>query len=250
MENKIHQMSNVKSYFDTHTHNHAYHNDPSIYNYVIDYIKKTYHNKKVTVLDIGCGDAPFIKNVIKNNINATCFATDISYSMIKMAKQNIPDDKASLLVSDGFHLPFKSDIEFDIVHLDSVLHHIIGKNRVDSKQLIKKLLEKIINILSKNGSLVIEEVYYNSYLFPSITSSMIFYGLKFLNYINLDISQLIKEFSIGLEVNFFYEEEIVNLMETYGNVKLIKRIPWDVPLMYKFLLLKKYGHISYIVNKL
>jgi SAM-dependent methyltransferase len=241
-------LSNIKSYFDTHIHNHAYHNDPAIYNSIIEHIQKIHKDNNITILDIGCGGGPFIKNLIRNSIQADYFGTDLSYNMIQMAKENVADSKVSLFVSDGFNLPIRSDFKFDIIHLDSVIHHIIGKNRTESKALIKKMLDKLINNLSINGSLIIEEVYYDSYLYPEITSSIIFYGLKFLNFINLDISKLIKEFSIGLEVNFLYERGVEKLLKNYGDARLIKRIPWDVPLLYKFLLLKKYGHISYIVN--
>src|SRR5919202_2674533 len=144
-------MSNVKLYFDNHTHSHAYHNDPSIYNYIIDHIKKIHKDKEINVLDIGCGDAPFIKNLIANNINAIYYGTDISYNMINMAKKNLLNSNTRLIVSDAFNLPFKLDIQFDIIHLDSVLHHIIGKNKKDSRYLIKKLLDKLITKLSKNG---------------------------------------------------------------------------------------------------
>ena len=111
------------------------------------------------------------------------------------------------------------------------------------------MLNLLIDRLSDNGILVIEEMHYVSYIIANITSSVIFYGLKLLNFLHLDVSRIINEIQPGLEVNFLYDREIEKLLEPYGIVRLIKKEPWKkIPKLYKFFLLKEAGHISYMVT--
>ena len=111
------------------------------------------------------------------------------------------------------------------------------------------MLKLLSDRLSENGVLVVEEMHYVSHLKPNITSSIIFYGLKLLNFLHLDISRIIKEFELGLEVNFLYDKEIEKLLEQYGTVRLIKKdLLKKVPKLYQFFLVKEVGHISYMVT--
>jgi hypothetical protein len=242
-------LSNVKSFFEKNAHKHAYHHDPVIYKSIISHIEKDHNKEQLKILDFGCGDGAFIKCLIDDGVNADFFGTDVSSTMINLARQNISNSKVELFVADGFNLPLNFQIKFDIIHLDSVLHHIIGRTRSASKRLAKELIEKLFNRLNKNGSLVIEELYYDSYIFPEITSFLIFYGLKLFNFIHLDINRIIKEYSMGLEVNFFCNRDLLDVLVKYGEPKLIKCIPAKVPLLYKIFLLKKLGNISYVISR-
>ncbi len=242
-------VSSVKSFFDKNAHKHAYHHDPIIYSSIINHIKKNQNKNMLKILDFGCGDGAFIKCLLNDGIDATFFGTDVSHIMINMAKQNISNSKVELFVADGFKLPLKPEVKFDLIHADSVLHHIIGNTRKKSKRLVKELLKELSNRLDENGCLVIEELYYDSYLFPNLTSSLIFYGLKLINFIRLDINKILKEFSRGLEVNFFCNEELSDLLKKYGEPHIIKCTPAKIPRLYKLFFLKKLGNVSYIINK-
>jgi hypothetical protein len=79
---------------------------------------------------------------------------------------------------------------------------------------------------------------------------MIFYGLKLLNLLHLDVSKIVGELLPGLEVNFLHQKQIEELLEQYGTIQLIKRTPWQVPKFYRLFLLKDLGHISYIITDL
>jgi hypothetical protein len=92
-------------------------------------------------------------------------------------------------------------------------------------------------------------MHYVSHIKPNITSSIIFYGLKLLNFLRLDIGRILNEIQPGLEVNFLYDKEVEKLLEQYGTVCLIKKDLWKkIPKLYKFFLLKELGHISYMVT--
>ena len=193
---------------------------------------------------MGCGDGSFIKSLILLDISAEYIGIDLSHTIIQMANQNITDKNVHLFVTDLFKLPIDANVKFDIIHADSVLHHIIGSGIRESKQLVKEIIRELFQRLTNDGSLIIEEMYYNSFLYPPITSSIIFYGLKFCNRFNINMSKIIKEFPPGLEVDFLYDKELLRFLEIYGKTRLIKKVESKIPRLYRFFLLKKLGHIS------
>jgi hypothetical protein len=73
--------------------------------------------------------------------------------------------------------------------------------------------------LSEKGPLIVGEVYYNSYLIPQLTLSlMLFYSLKLLNLLHLDLHHILEEIQLGLEVSFLYEKELQKLLEYYDGM--------------------------------
>jgi len=241
-------MSNVKRYFEKNSHLHVYHNDPQIYSSIIGFIKKTFCKKPIKILDVGCGEAPFIRSLMDVDHEVEFFGTDISINMIKRAKNHLHKKNINLFVSDGFNLPIIESFRFHVIHADSVLHHIIGPTKEASKELVKKILSETVRKLADDGFLIIEEVYYDSYLYKKFTSAFIFYLLKCLNFFHVDAGKLFNEFSLGLEVNFYNELELNEMLGKYGSVNLVKRIEWPVPRLYRVFLLKKYGHITYVIK--
>jgi SAM-dependent methyltransferase len=210
---------------------------------------QSYNKDCLKILDFGCGDGAFIKCLINDGIEAAYYGTDISQTMINLAKQNISNSMVEFFIADGFNLPIKPEQKFDLIHLDSVLHHIIGNTKSKSNRLVNELLEMLFNRLDKNGSLIVEELYYDSYIFRELTSFLIFYGLKFFNFTHIDISKFLKEYSMGLEVNFFSNRDLINILKAYGEPHLIKCKPAKVPTLYKLFFLKKLGNISYVIGK-
>ena len=87
-----------------------------------------------------------------------------------------------------------------------------------------------------------------SHIKPNITSSIIFYRLKLLNLLHLDIRKIINEFESGMKVNFLYDKEIEKLLEQYGNVRLIKKdLRKKLPRSYQFFL-KELNNIFYMLT--
>jgi SAM-dependent methyltransferase len=242
-------MSKVKSYFDSHKHHHPYHKDPRIYNSIISHIKK---NKplhgRIKILDAGCGDGSFIESAMTSGIDASFFGTDVSVGMISTAKEKLRNSSVEFFVADGFQLPLKTGTMFELIHIDSVLHHLIGKTRSKSRRLADEMLELLAKRISGNGALIVEEMYYDSYIVRNITASIIFYGLKLLNYLHLNVNKILPEFQPSLEVNFLSDKEIENLLQDYGTVYLIKKAPSEVRKLYRLFLLKDLGRISFLVK--
>ncbi len=242
-------MSSVRSYFDLNAHNHVYHNDPHVYQTIISQILQVSNKKKFNILDVGCGDGSFLRGLKDRGIEGEFYGIDLSYSMLKTASNNIKDIDAKLFVADGFQLPIVENAKFDLIHIDSVLHHLIGKTRSGSINLTANMIHILVNRLNRNGIIVIEEKYYDSYLFKTFTAACIFYMLKFLTISRLDISKIVKEFSKGLEVSFLHELELIQILRKYGIPQLINRNKVKVPFSYKLLLLRDYGHISFMLTK-
>jgi ubiquinone/menaquinone biosynthesis C-methylase UbiE len=67
--------------------------------------------------------------LVKAGINMDYFAIDISFKMITIAKENLVSSNVKLFLAYGLNIPARQDIKFDIIHIDSVLHHMIERTR-------------------------------------------------------------------------------------------------------------------------
>jgi SAM-dependent methyltransferase len=238
---------NTKLYFEAHAHDYT--RDPEFYSRIAKEIKKVMPvDRTLSLLDVGCGNGDFIKKLREEGVKADYFATDISSEMITIARSNTSSQKINFFVADGFSMPVKSDVKFDIIHIDCVLHHLIEHGRRESMNLVKKMIEILATLLSSNGVLIVEEVYYDSYLIQTITSFAVFYGLKIINFLNLDLSRFNKQMRPGLEVNFLHERQLFRLLEKYGSTYILNILPWQIPKMYRFALLRKWGFITFVVR--
>ncbi len=200
------------------------------------------------IFDFGCGDGFFIKKMIDDGIEAEFFGSDLSTSMINLSKEKFRNEDVNLFVADGFMLPFSAKTKFDIIHVDAVLHHIIGKTRRESIVKVEKILEKLGKALSENGRIIVEEFNFTSYFIPSISSFIVFYFLKLFNFLKLDLSKIYDEFQPGLEVNFFNDKQLKKLLEKYGEVEQIRKIRKKSLIWKRLFLLKEQGTISYSVR--
>lgn len=99
------------------------------------------------ILDLGCGDGPFLPtlNIFKKKI----IGLDFSINMLMQAKyltnfSKFPLKKVILLNSDALYLPFKSN-SIDLIFCLEVFEHITD---------CKKLTEEIHRILKDKGQLI------------------------------------------------------------------------------------------------
>lgn len=239
----------MKSYFES-SHVHRYIKTPEFYSSIAEEIKKVVpENRTLSFLDIGCGDGSFMKALAEQGLEGEYVGVDLSKDMLLVASQNLHGLQATLVLADGLRLPFGVAKRFDVIHIDSVLHHLIGKTRGESLRLVERMLEVLIGKISSNGLLIVEEVYYDSYIYSKITSFLVFYGLKMVNSLELDLS-FTKEIRPGLEVNFLHEKQLEQMLGRHGPVSLLNRMVWDVPHTYQLFLLKERGHITYSMTKI
>lgn len=239
---------NIKSYFEHHALDYANRHE-HFYKESIDTVKRIIDFKaKVKVLDIGCGDGGFIKSLSQAKLDGEYFVTDLSFEMIQLAKKNLLDTETKMLVADVFNLPFREDIKFDIIHIDSVLHHLVNGTRTKSNKLVSKTIKLLVNRLTSNGIFMIDEWYFISFIGTSFASFLIFYGLKLINTLKIDLS-FIGEIRPGLEVNFLEPKKFLKVLSSYGCPQLLMKRNVNFPIIYKLFLLKEKGRITYVLRK-
>jgi predicted TPR repeat methyltransferase len=128
--------------------------------------------------------------MLATGISALFLGFDISINMLKTAKKSVENSKVELVATDAFKMPLRQEARFDLIHIDSVLHHLVGSTRNKSMQLATLFCSQLMDQLSADGRIVVEEIYYVSHLFPTISSRLIFYGLKLLNLLHIFIECL------------------------------------------------------------
>jgi 2-polyprenyl-3-methyl-5-hydroxy-6-metoxy-1,4-benzoquinol methylase len=246
---------NVKSYFEHHSHDYADRHTqfyPSIANYLKNVtVKNNDNNNNVNnslkLLDLGCGDGGFIKAMLGANVKFDYYGTDVSFGMIQLAKDNLLNCNIKLFVADAFNIPIKEKTKFDIIHVDSVLHHLVDKTRRKSVDKVKQVIELLVNKLSDNGILIIEEWAFLSYIIPTMASFTIFYGLKLINLLGLDLS-FTSEIRPGLEVNFLHPNYLYKILNRYGSVCLFDKTNMAFPFSYRLFMLQEKSHVTFILR--
>jgi SAM-dependent methyltransferase len=239
--------SNVKSYFESHAHN--YPKNKEFYISIVDQIKRVIPlDRRIKLFDVGCGDGNFIKSLSNAGVDYEYYATDLSFNMVNTANKNLHGRNVGLFVANAFNIPVKEDFKFDIIHIDSVLHHLIARTRSNSNRLAKRIIDELVNRLAENGILILQEINFRSYCFPPLTSTLVFYALKVINFLKLDLTRLIPDVRPGLEVNFLDEAFLLDVLREYGSVRKIHFDSYHVPRLYRIFLLKQYGHSTYLIS--
>ncbi len=88
-----------------------------------------------------------------------------------LAKQNIEG------VETGIgRLPSELNLEerFDVIHIKEILHHVTGKSIAESKKKLEASIITSKERLNHGGYSLVGEVYYESFLYRTLTRSIIF----------------------------------------------------------------------------
>ena len=81
-------------------------------------------NKKIKILDIGCGNGRLINFLDELNLNYEYFGIDNSVEQIKNAKKNFINKKnINFLEADILNIPFNNN-EFDFIFCIATFHHL------------------------------------------------------------------------------------------------------------------------------
>jgi SAM-dependent methyltransferase len=240
----------VKNYFNMHDHDYGHDKDPSFYIDLSNFVHRIKRSDGLRILDVGCGSGSFIKALIECGTTAHFVGIDLSEKMIERAKSKLKDHDVELYVMDVNQIRRHIPIKYNVIHLGSVLHHLIGRTQGQSKKLAEETIKALVDMLENQGVLIIEEIFYHSYIIPTLTSKFIFYGLKLLNRTRLDMSNYIPQVQLGLEVSFFSEKELRKLLQKYSNnVINFRRESWPIPKVYRYFLLKDCGHMTYVATR-
>jgi len=176
--------------------------------YFIEFIKKTKKEGKKLV-DIGGGSGAFARLLKHECPDVDVTVVDPSKTLLsKINEENIRKVYGKL----PNQIPLNST--FDYVHVKEVFHHVTGSSIQQSKELIGESLCTIKEILKDGGFLLIHELFYESYLVPTLSRNLIFVLLALQNKSRIKIPA--KEFLMGLSVCFYTRAEFSSILKKSG----------------------------------
>jgi SAM-dependent methyltransferase len=233
-------MINPGEFFDTHSERYSYTNPLKHDVFFVDFMKKK--GPKRSILDIGGGGGAFAKYCKSIFPDADVCIVDPSKELLQ--KQNIRGIKCVVgSLPDNLNV----DSAYRYVAMKVVLHHVVGSSIRESKDLVRRSIQAAKSKLDEKGYIFIRELYYESYLIPTLTRTMIFYLLRFQNRLKFKIPH--DDFLAGLEVCFYTRKEIESLIREC-NLEIVESLhdEYDPGAGGRVMLLKKRGTASYILR--
>lgn len=243
MVNSKYEIDSVGDFFDEHL---DFYREKKAYHAQHDFFIEFMRNENIenaTLLDIGSGSGKFIKSLQSSGINLNMTALDPSEKSLEMIK----GDNISKIVGK---LPDQINLtsNFSYIHLQDVLHHVTGNSIDDSKKAVLDSLVIIKNNLHDDGFLFLGDMFYESYVIPKFTRSLIKYMLRLQNKYRIKIP--IKEFFLDLDVCFYTRNEIDEFIQLSGlEVVDYRERHAQRSLTKTILILKNWGSCYYIIKK-
>ena len=135
-----------------------------------------------------------------------------------------------------------------MIIIKEVFHHIVGPSINESKELLRDSLFAIKEILKNDGFLLIHELFYESYLIPTLSRTLIFYLLALQNKFGIKVPA--EEFLMGLSVCFYTRPEFESILNDCG-FKIINYHEeyFGNTFKKKFLFLQNWGRMLFISKK-
>lgn len=183
--------------------------------FLIEFIAQ---NPRKSILDVGCSIGRFIGYLNNLELNMEVTALD-------------PSKRA-----------------LDRINIENVLHHMADDSIEGSKKMVIDSLKTLTNILT-NGFILLVDMFYESYLFPTFTRNVIKTLLNFQNKYHVKIS--LKDFIYGLDVCFYTREEFRTIF-LECNLEIVDYHEWhwnDKKSMKHISLINNWGNICFILKK-
>ncbi len=143
MNNKIEDMRN---FFDLRAESYDKHMEENVDNFNIFYKKiskpiiKT--NKKVNILDLGCGTGLELKNIFKKCPNAQIDCLDLSKEMLDVLKEKYKDRQSQIKTITASYLDYSfKEQKYDYVLSVMSFHHLLYKSKLNLYKRIYKALK-------------------------------------------------------------------------------------------------------------
>ncbi|HEX9913911.1 MAG TPA: class I SAM-dependent methyltransferase [Candidatus Bathyarchaeia archaeon] len=196
-------------------------------------------------VDIGSGAGVFLKYVSRRYGAHNVIGLDVSEGMLAQSLLDKPF-QADLAQGSVLDLPLREG-RFDLVFMEEVLHHLVSRSRADSKKLAKRAIGNIKRMVRPGGAFILREEYYESWLIPTISSTLIMLLLGLFNVLRIKLPH--KEAHMGLKVAFYTRDEIRAMVEEAGGEILEARdVKWTKTLGERAALVKTMGKMYYIIT--
>jgi SAM-dependent methyltransferase len=196
-------------------------------------------------LDIGSGTGVFLKYMSRWHAAHNIVGVDVSEGMLAQSLLDKPS-QADLAQGSVLDLPIRRGC-FDLVFMEEVLHHLVSRSRADSKQLAKRAIRNVKRMIRPGGAFILREEYYESWLIPTLSSTLIMLLLSLFNAFGVRLPH--KEAHMGLNVSFYTRDEIRAMVEEAGGRILEESdLKWTKTLGERTALVKNMGKMYFIVT--
>lgn len=238
-----HKDETTLSYFDNNTPNYTADRYRDILNFVNQEGKEN-----ASLIDVGCGDGTVLKAFKEETDIAQLTGMDIADNYLKLTHEKVGCEtfQGSILDSD---LIQKIDKKFDYVVVGAILHHLIGENREESRQLAKQALKNAFDLLSPKGYLIISEPTYS----PKESMDKVFNLKNFITKFTSDrVNILGYDNNIGAPVVSYYDKNIIKeMMKEYTEKEAVfeKYKPHELSLALRMVGVKETGALLLIYQK-
>jgi hypothetical protein len=209
---------------------------------MIEFIQNS-RKGKISILDIGGGSGKFAKEVKNRLPDAEVWILDASQEMLN----KINDDRIHQIHGE---LPHKVPInlKFNFIISTFFLHHLVGETIDESKNKLMDTLRFVNNLLEDGGYFLIDENYFESHFFPTLSRFIIFQLLKIQNRFRIKIPN--KAFLEGLIICFYTRTEILKYTgEANFQILNYKNVEYPDDYEKKLLFLKNWGKLFVIAQR-
>lgn len=170
-----------------------------------------------SLVDIGCGSGNVIELIEKATPLKRFAGIDPSINYLNRTRERIP---CSLFLGSILDRRFVEAIpeRFDYALLGSVLHHLVGNTRKQSRQMAFEAMRNSLNLLKPRGILFVVDMVFTS----SFLMDILFYTKKFFSTFTSDRVTIGSTWqNIGPPVVSYYTgEQLIRLVQSLKGVEL------------------------------
>ncbi|MFH1753941.1 MAG: class I SAM-dependent methyltransferase [Candidatus Omnitrophota bacterium] len=171
-----------------------------------------------SLLEIGCGTGSaleFIKS--RTGMDELC-GIDVSARSLDEAKKRVGCETVSASILDK-DLHKKIDKRYDFVLISSVLHHLVGKTRSESRKNALFAVSNALRLVNKGGFLIVGETTFKT----EAAMTALFYVKRLTTKISSKRIHLGgSEYNIGAPVVSFYSnDQVLEMIRSAGETEIV-----------------------------
>ena len=207
-----------------------------------------------TFLDVGAGAGRFASLIKRHIPYLQVTALDPSVNLLSKSE----DRSIRKVVGKIPDLPFNLKERFFFIHVECVFHHVVEQTISESREKVKQSLLALRECLADSGFLMIEEEYWETYVFAGASRTLAFLLLKIARKLDIDVPWFLNpsdESLRGLIVCMYTRSELKNLVRDCSfELVEFKDLPFNGSSPYrqrfkKLMFLKRSGRVLLIAKK-